>query len=91
LRQRVLAEAGIGRINVVVVNRSQSSLQTKWQDVESSLNLEIRAILSAAPELAFQAMEAGVPMVLLQPTAIVSSQIIKLSEELHKLVGSTAD
>ncbi|MGB1289332.1 MAG: response regulator, partial [Aggregatilineales bacterium] len=42
-----------GRVNVVVVNRSQSSLQTPWHEVENTLGREIRAIISAAPELAF--------------------------------------
>jgi CheY-like chemotaxis protein/MinD-like ATPase involved in chromosome partitioning or flagellar assembly len=78
-----LSDDGGGRINVVVVNRAQSSLQTPWQEVENFLGFEIRAIISAAPELAFQAMEANAPMVLVQPNAIVSSQIIKLADEIN--------
>lgn len=80
-----------GRINVVIVNRAQSSTQTPWQEIGQLLGQEIRAIISAAPELAFQAAEAGTPIVLLQPNAIVSNQLIKLAEiigaQVRKLGG----
>lgn len=78
-----IANDGSSRINIVVVNRVQSSVQTPWQEIEQFLGHEIKAIISAAPELAFQAAEAGMPMVLFQPSAIVASQIIKLAEELN--------
>jgi pilus assembly protein CpaE len=73
---------GAGRMNVVVLNRAQSSLQTPWHEVENILGREVKAIISAAPELAFQSMENNVPMVILQPNAIVSTQFIKLADEL---------
>jgi CheY-like chemotaxis protein len=79
-----------GRLHVVVVNRTQSGMQTPWHEVEQILGQEIRAIISSAPELTFQAMQAGVPMVMHQPNAIVSSQIIKLSEDLHSRVLAQA-
>ncbi|NWF70694.1 MAG: response regulator [Chloroflexi bacterium] len=69
-----------GRTNVVIVNRAQSSTQTPWQEVEQLLGQEIRAIISAAPELAFQAAEAGKPIILMQPNAIVTNQIMKLAD-----------
>lgn len=78
-----IAADGSARVNICVVNRVQSSLQTPWQEVEQFLGHEIKAIISAAPELAFQAAEAGMPMVLFQPSAILTSQIVKLAEELN--------
>lgn len=69
------------KVEVIVVNRAQSSLQTSWQEVEQILGREIKAILSAAPELAFQAMENRMPMVMLQPNAIVSTQLIKIADD----------
>ncbi len=69
------------RINIVVVNRSQSSVQTPWHEVEQILGKELKGIVSAAPELAFQATEAGIPIVLYQPNSIVATQIMKISEE----------
>lgn len=73
---------GVGRINVVVVNRSQSSQQIPWNEVESALGRELRAIISAAPDVATKAIQSATPMVILQPSTIVSNQIVKLSEDL---------
>jgi len=73
-------------VDIVVVNRTQSSLQTSWQEIEQILGREIKAILSAAPELAFQALENALPMVLLQPNAIVSTQLLKLADEVKTKV-----
>jgi DNA-binding response OmpR family regulator len=71
-----------GRVNVVLINRAQSSLQIPWQEAEQILSHEMTAIISPAPELAFQAAEAGFPIVLFQPNSIVANQITKLSEEI---------
>jgi pilus assembly protein CpaE len=71
-----------GRVNVVLINRAQSSLQIPWQEAEQILSHEMTAIISPAPELAFQAAEAGFPIVLFQPNSIVANQISKLSEEI---------
>lgn len=75
------------QIDIVVVNRTQSSLQTSWQEVEQILGREIKAILSAAPELAFQSLENALPMVLLQPNAIVSTQLLKLADEVRAKIS----
>lgn len=82
--------AGSGRIHIVVVNRSQSSLQTPWNEVEQIVGRELRAIVSAAPELAFQAARAATPIVLFQPSSIVANQITKLSEELNQRIRTLA-
>lgn len=73
---------GGDHINIVVVNRSQSTLS--WHDAESVLKREVKAIISAAPELAHQALENRQPMVLMQPSAMVSGQYVKLAEEVKK-------
>ncbi len=70
------------QINVVLVNRAQSSLQIPWQEAEQILSHEMTAIISPAPELAFQAAEAGLPIVLFQPNSIVANQFGKLAEEI---------
>lgn len=53
-----------------------------WQEAEQTLGHEILALVTPAPELAAQAAEAGTPMVLLQPTSIIATQMAKLAEEL---------
>jgi DNA-binding response OmpR family regulator len=70
------------RVKVVLINRTQSSLQIPWQEAEQILNHEMTAIISPAPELAFQAAEAGFPMLLFQPNSIVANQYSKLAEEM---------
>jgi Flp pilus assembly CpaE family ATPase len=77
---------GAGATNVVIINRSPSSLQVPWQEAEHILEHEMTAIISPAPELAFQASENGVPIVLMQPEATVTSQYAKMVEELQKRV-----
>jgi DNA-binding response OmpR family regulator len=80
---------GGGKISVVVVNRSQSTLP--WHEAENRLNREVKAIISPAPELAFQAIESHTPMVLLQPNNMVSGQFIKLADELKSRIRSIAN
>ncbi|GAB4510221.1 MAG: response regulator [Anaerolineae bacterium] len=71
------------KVHIVVINRQQNSLQPAWHQVEKALGHEIRAIISPAPDLAYQAAEAGIPMVYYQSNAIVSSQFHKLAEYMH--------
>jgi pilus assembly protein CpaE len=70
------------KAQVVVVNRAASSSLPSWQEVEQILGREIRATISLASELVSQALHANMPIVLYQQTAIASSQLIKLAEEL---------
>lgn len=79
-----------GRIQIVIVNRVQSNSQTPWHEIEHTLGQELRAIISPAHEQLFQAMRAAVPVVLSQPNAIISSQILKLCDDLFARVKVTA-
>ncbi len=83
----ILAEAeqiGVARdrIDVVMVNRAQSSLQVPWQEAEQMVGHEMTAIIAPAPELAFQAAEAGIPIVQFQPTSVLANQFVKLADEI---------
>ena len=69
-------------VHVAVINRSASA-PPSWNEVEHLLGREIRAVISLASELFSQALQASVPAVMFQPTAIASSQMIKLAEELY--------
>lgn len=75
------------KISIVIFNRTQSSVQIPWQEVEQVLGQEVTAIISPAPELAYQALEAGMPLSHFQPTSIVAGQMSKLAEELVKRGG----
>jgi CheY-like chemotaxis protein/MinD-like ATPase involved in chromosome partitioning or flagellar assembly len=87
LLQELARENDHSHINIVVVNRSQISAQPAWHEVEQALGKEIRAIISAAPDLAFSAAEAAMPIVNHHSSAIVASQITKLAEDLMAEVG----
>ncbi len=78
---RELKQPDPNRVQLVVVNRAQISQQPPWNEVEQVLEHEIRAIIAAAPDLAYQAMEDGTPLVNYQPNAIITSQISKLAED----------
>lgn len=70
------------KTHVVVVNRAAANSPLAWSEVEQALGTEIRAIIALASELALHSLQAQVPMVLYQPSAIASTQIAKLAEEL---------
>ncbi|MCA0452876.1 MAG: response regulator [Chloroflexi bacterium] len=72
-----------GRIHIVVVNRVQSSVQTPWHEIEQALGHELRSIIPAAHDQVFQAARAGTPLVTSQPGIPISTQIAKLTDELH--------
>ncbi|MFP4322581.1 MAG: response regulator [Anaerolineales bacterium] len=78
---------GAGKISLVIANRAQSNLQMPWQEVESALNHEVSAIISPAPDIAYQAAEANAPITSFQPESIIAGQISKLAEELTKRGG----
>jgi hypothetical protein len=90
LKELETAGLGRGRTNVVLVNRTASTLQVPWQEAEQIINHEMLAIISPAAELAFQAAEAGFPMVLFQPTSILATQMTKVAEELSTKVRNLA-
>ncbi|MFN8563047.1 MAG: hypothetical protein U0703_15870 [Anaerolineae bacterium] len=66
-----------------MVNRAAASAPPSWNEVEQMLGREIRAVISLASELVAQALQANVPAVMFQPSAIASSQMIKLAEDLY--------
>jgi CheY-like chemotaxis protein/MinD-like ATPase involved in chromosome partitioning or flagellar assembly len=79
-----------GRVHIVVVNRSQPNVQTPWHEVEHALGQELRAIISPAADQVFQAMRSATPVVVYQPNAVISGQIMKLSEDLSNRIKTSA-
>jgi MinD-like ATPase involved in chromosome partitioning or flagellar assembly len=77
-----LARPEGAKAQIVVVNRAASSSLPSWQEVEQILGRETRATISLASEAISQSVQANMPVVIHQPTAIASSQLIKLAEEL---------
>ncbi|MBI4768840.1 MAG: response regulator [Chloroflexi bacterium] len=73
---------GQGRVSLVLVNRVRSSLQLTVSKLEQSLNHRVATVITPAPELAYQANEAGAPLVLLQPDSLTADQISRLTQML---------
>jgi septum site-determining protein MinD len=73
---------GLGRVSLVLVNRVRSSLQLTVSKLEQSLNHRVLTVITPAPELAYQANEAGMPMVLLQPDSLTADQLARLAQML---------
>lgn len=78
------------KTHVVVVNRAASSAPPSWSEVEQMLGRDIRAIIALASELALNAQQAQMPIVLYQPTAIASSQMTKLADDIASRLRTPA-
>lgn len=68
------------RFDMIMLNRVRSSLQMPWQQAEALLNHPIASIVTPAPELSYQAAEAAVPMIQMQPDSLTADQARKLAE-----------
>ena len=75
---------GQGRVDLVLMNRERSGLQMNWQQVQEFLGLNVASIITPAPELAYQAAEAGMPMILAQPQSLYTDQLKKLTQQLSQ-------
>jgi CheY-like chemotaxis protein/MinD-like ATPase involved in chromosome partitioning or flagellar assembly len=68
------------RISVVLVNRTPVDTPIPLQNIQEALKVTLLAVIAPASELARQATDTGVPMVILHPESLPSAQIVKLSE-----------
>lgn len=89
LIDEISSTSSTGNLNVVVVTRAHSSLQMPWHEVEHALGHNIRAIIAPAPELAYQAIQNGVPMIALQPGQVVSEQFVKFAEAMRTYLSTS--
>jgi DNA-binding response OmpR family regulator len=64
-----------GKIDVVMINRAPSSIQISRQQAEQLLGQKIETVITPAAELAHQAIEAGMPMVLIRPDTFTAEQL----------------
>lgn len=82
-----LEEIGVGRhrIGVVLYHNTAAAVSLDRETVQEFLQQEIKAIVSPAAELAFQAAEQGRPMLLLQPGSVPAMQFRQLAEFLASL------
>lgn len=78
-------EVGRHRQGIVLVNRAPTSTTPSKDTVEEFLQREIICVIPPAPELAFQATERGVPMVMMQAESLIAIQFNQLAQRIAAL------
>ncbi|MCS7251504.1 MAG: response regulator [Thermoflexus sp.] len=73
------------QLGLVVVNRGISGIALTRRQIEEALSIELIGFISPAPELAHQATEQGIPIVLLQPESLLAEQFRELARRLVAL------
>jgi CheY-like chemotaxis protein/MinD-like ATPase involved in chromosome partitioning or flagellar assembly len=73
-------------MNVVIVNRVQSSIQLTRQKVKEMLGQDVIGMISPAPELSYHAGLQALPMVKAQPENLVSVQINELADQINSRI-----
>jgi Flp pilus assembly CpaE family ATPase len=73
-------------MNVVIVNRVQSSIQLTRQKVREMLGQDVIGMISPAPELSYHAGLQALPMVKAQPENLAAVQLNELSEQLNNRI-----
>lgn len=79
---------GEGRIHVVLYNRLRSELQLPLSMVQQQFKHPISVVFTPAPELAFQAAKANVPLVIQHPDNLTTQQFCKLADAVTKRIKS---
>jgi CheY-like chemotaxis protein/MinD-like ATPase involved in chromosome partitioning or flagellar assembly len=73
-------------LNVVIVNRVQSSIQLTRQKVRELLGQDVIGMISPAPELSYHAGLQALPMIKAQPENLVSVQINELADQINNRI-----
>jgi MinD-like ATPase involved in chromosome partitioning or flagellar assembly len=73
------------KVSLVLVNKAPSAASFTKQTIEGLLKRELSGVITPAPELAFQSVEQGTPMVLLQPSSLATQQIQTIANHLAQL------
>ena len=79
---------GEGRIHAVLYNRLRSELQLPLTMVQQQFRHPISVVFTPAPELAYQAARANVPLVIQHPDNLTTQQFYKLADTVTRRVHS---
>ena len=75
---------GPGRVSLVLLNRVRSALQMPWREVQRTLGITLAKVITPAPELAFQAAQHHVPMIVHAPDSLTAEQFADLAKYLQE-------
>jgi pilus assembly protein CpaE len=70
------------KISLVLINKAASGATFTKDNLAEQLRHELIAIVTPAPDLAFQSGERGIPMVMLEPDSLVARQFRNIAEYL---------
>jgi len=73
------------RISVVLINRTPTTTTFTKDTIEELLQHNLAGVVTPAPELAFESLERGIPMVMMQPESLVSQQFHAIAERLAEI------
>lgn len=73
------------RISVVLINRTPTTSTFTKDAIERLLQHNLIGVITPAPELAFESLERGIPMVMMQPESPVSQQFHAIAECLAEI------
>jgi MinD-like ATPase involved in chromosome partitioning or flagellar assembly len=73
------------RISVVMISKAPATASVTGDVVEDLLQHDVFCVVPSAPELAFQAIEEGIPMVTMQPDSLVAQQFRTIAEHLAQV------
>lgn len=71
---------GESRLNTIMYNRTRTELQMSLSTVQQTFKHPISVVFTPAPEIAYQASKANVPMVIQQPDNLTVQQFFKLAD-----------
>lgn len=66
------------KITIVMVHRVRTEQAMSGADVQKALGLDVGAVFTPAPELAYQAARVNQPMLLVEPDSFTTQQTLKL-------------
>jgi CheY-like chemotaxis protein len=78
-----LSSSGMARsqlVTVVVVNRVRSDIQLTLPQIQTMMGIEVKHVISPAPEAAHQAALNSKPLIKIQPESLVARQFEQLAE-----------
>ncbi len=73
------------QLGLVIVNRAVSGIALTRRQIEEALSIEPIGFISPAPELAHQAADQGIPIIMLQPEGLLAEQFRELARRLVAL------
>jgi CheY-like chemotaxis protein/MinD-like ATPase involved in chromosome partitioning or flagellar assembly len=93
-RTRVLMDEvgqfGFGKsrlLHLLTINRLRADIQLSITQIQEMLGQPIAQVISPVPEMAFQAVQRGIPLLIIQPEGLYSQQLNQLAGQVAERVN----